>query len=74
MENKMANSVTGQVTGGQSKTFDNVSTIKDLAAQMGLGDNYSVKINGIEAANGYDSGLQDFEFVTFGEKVKGGAK
>jgi hypothetical protein len=66
----MANSVTGQVIGGQSQTFDGVSTVADLAAKMNLGDNYTVKINNTEA--GYTSLLQDFNFVAFGEKVKGG--
>ena len=67
-------SVTGQVLGGTSKTFDGVSTVKELAEKMNIGDNYAVKINGIEAKNGYDTALQSYEFVTFGEKVKGGRK
>lgn len=67
----MANSVTGQVIGGQSLTFDGVNTVKELADLMNLGDNYTVKINNQEAT--YESSLQDFNFVAFGEKVKGGS-
>jgi hypothetical protein len=72
MENKMANTVTGQVAGGQSQTFDNVATVQELASKMSLGSNYAVKINNTEAE--YSSSLSDFNFVSFGEKVKGGAK
>lgn len=68
----MAQNVTGQVVGSPAKTFNDVDTIADLATLMGLGDSYSVKINNVEAS--YTSSLSDFNFVSFGEKVKGGAK
>ncbi len=64
----MANNVIAVQVGGQPKQFENVTTVREVAAQLGL-DNPSVKINGNEAS--LDSTLSDFAYITFGAKVKG---
>ena len=67
----MANNVTAQVLGGQAQ-IKSGGTVQDLASELNLGDNHSVKINGVSAT--YSSELSDYDFVSFGEKVKGGTK
>ena len=67
----MAQKVTAQVLGGQSKVLS-ADTVRELAEAMELGDNHTIKINGETAS--YDTVLEDYNFVTFGEKVKGGLK
>jgi len=70
-EQIMANNVTAQVLGGQAQ-IKTASKVSDLATSLDLGDNHSVKINGVSAT--YDTELKDYDFVSFGEKVKGGTK
>lgn len=66
----MAQNVTGVELGSQPEVHSNVKTVAELAEAMGLEEGRSVKINGKEAS--YESDLQDYEYVTFGDKVKGG--
>ena len=66
----MCDKITASALGGQNKTFDNVKTVADLAEQMGLGEKHSVTVNGEPAT--YESELESYSFVAFGEKVKGG--
>ena len=65
----MAKTVTVQALGGESKTYDNVESIHDLISDYDL-DNPSIKVNG-KTASASDI-LDDYAFVSFGEKVKGG--
>ena len=65
-----ANSITGQVIGGRAQTFNSCKTVGEVAKELGIGENYTAKINGNEAD--YGTELEDYSFVTFGEKVKGG--
>ena len=65
----MANNVTAQVLGGQSKTTT-AGTVQELVSEMGLGENHTVKVNGQDAT--YETVLNDYDFISFGDKVKGG--
>ena len=65
----MAKNITVQALGGQSKTYENVDSIQDLIEDYDL-DNPSIKVNG-KTADANDT-LEDYAFVSFGEKVKGG--
>jgi len=67
----MANNVTAQALGAQPKVLDDVSTVADIISQLEL-DNPSVKVNGQTKSSDYT--LADFDFVSFGAKVKGGNK
>lgn len=67
----MANKVTAQIVGGASQTFDNVSTVGDVAAKLGAGDR-TATVNGEPASHG--DLLNDYEFVVFADKKKGGKK
>ncbi len=67
----MANNVTAQALGAQPKVLNDVSTVADIISQLEL-DNPSVKVNGQTKDSDYT--LSDFDFVSFGAKVKGGLK
>jgi hypothetical protein len=67
----MANNVTAQALGAQPKVLNDVSTVGDIISQLEL-DNPSVKVNGQTKESDYT--LSDFDFVSFGAKVKGGNK
>lgn len=64
----MAKKVTALVIGGSEKTFDDV-TLSDLISQFDL-DNPSIKVNGQTQDANYE--LKDYDYVSFGTKVKGG--
>lgn len=67
----MASNVTAQALGAQPKVLNNVSTVAEVISQLSL-DNPSIKVNGqtVEASHS----LSDFDFISFGAKVKGGQK
>jgi sulfur carrier protein ThiS len=65
----MANNVTATSIGAQPKVFNNVSTVEDIIDQLDL-DSPSIKVNGQTVNESYS--LSDYDFVSFGEKVKGG--
>lgn len=67
----MANNVTAQALGAQPKVLNDVSTVSDIISQLEL-ENPSVKVNGQTKDSSYT--LSDFDFVSFGAKVKGGNK
>ena len=67
----MANNVTAQVLGG-APVIKNADTVTLLAEIMALGTTHSVKVNGKDAD--YSTSLNDYDFVSFGTKVKGGLK
>ena len=65
----MANNVTAVALGGQPQVIE-ASTVKEAAEKLNIGDKHTVKVNG-ESAD-YSTSLEDYSFVSFGEKVKGG--
>lgn len=65
----MANKVTAVQLGGQPQTLDGVCTVRDIMKKFDL-ENVSIKVNGQNATP--ETVLADFNFVSFGEKVKGG--
>ena len=67
----MANNVTVVAFGGQPQ-IKTASSVQELISQLNLGQNVSVTINGNTAS--LSATLSDYDFVSFGEKVKGGAK
>lgn len=66
----MAIKVTAVALGGEETTHSEINTVAELATKLGLGENHSVKINANTAS--YDTVLEDYNYVSFGEKVKGG--
>lgn len=71
-EISMANSVTGLKIGGQPQILNDVNTVADVATRLGLDStgNYAVKVN--NQSSSMDASLSDGDFVSFGEKIKGG--
>ena len=68
-ENTMANNVTVQQLGAQPQVINDASSISELIEKLGL-DSPSVKVNGETQDENYS--LKDYDFVSFGSKVKGG--
>ena len=66
----MADKIRAQVVGGQVKDFDGVGTVQDLANAMQLEGNYKATVNGEPAE--FTQSLDNYAYVTFAEKVKGG--
>lgn len=69
-EGRMAQNITGQIVGGRAQVFNDVETVGDVAEKMGIKDRVAM-VNGETAT--YDQILNDYEFVTFTDKKKGGA-
>lgn len=67
----MANKVTVQMIGGQPKILDGVNTIQDVMTKLDL-SNVTTKVNGDTQEPSYE--LSDYDFISIGEKVKGGAQ
>jgi sulfur carrier protein ThiS len=65
----MANNVTAHQLGAQPQVLNGVSTVKDILTKFDL-SGVSVKINGKTVDENYV--LNDYDFVSLGEKVKGG--
>lgn len=68
----MANKITAQVLGGETKTYERVGTVSDLRDRLKLGQGYTATVNGEPADD--DQELNDYEFVSFAPAVKGGAR
>jgi hypothetical protein len=68
----MAKKITVTELGGAPQIIESASTVKELADQLGIEDGLEVSINGKSAT--YESFLFDYNFVSFGKKVKGGNK
>ena len=66
----MAKNVTATQLGATPQILNDVSTVQDILTKFDL-SGVSVKINGANAEA--SSTLKDYDFVSFGEKVKGGA-
>ena len=62
--------VTAVALGGQPTPVTDVETVGELAKKLNLGEGLQVKVNDEPAS--YDTVLEDYQWVTFGEKVKGG--
>ena len=65
----MSNNVVAQVVGGKKQVHDDVETVADVRNKMGLASNYTASINGEPASD--TSIVDDSDFVTFAESVKG---
>lgn len=68
-EGQMAQKVRGSVIGGSEQTFDNCSTVGDVAKQLGAGDR-TATMNGATVT--HDTALTDYAYVVFTDKKKGG--
>lgn len=64
----MAKNVTAVQLGGQPQTFE-ANTVQEIMTKLGL-SNVSIKVNGQTVEPSHT--LSDYQFVAFGEKVKGG--
>jgi hydrogenase maturation factor len=65
----MANKVTVQVLGGDTKVIDGVETVRDVKTMFNV-PSYAATINGDPATD--EEGLEDFSFVALSPAVKGG--
>ncbi len=65
----MAKNVTAQQLGGQPKTFAEIDSLQDIMDEFDL-ESPSIKVNGNTVDADYE--IQDYDFISFGEKVKGG--
>ena len=65
----MAKNITAQALGGTAKVIE-ANTVKDAFDALGLSGNYTASINGDAAS--MDDELEEYNFVTFAQAVKGG--
>lgn len=65
----MAANVIAQVVGGEKKVLDNVNTVGDVRAKLGLSASYRASVQG-EPQND-DFIVRAGEYVSFSEAVKG---
>ena len=66
----MANNVVLHAAGGSKRVEDNVNTVADAKARLGLDSTYTAFVNGEAATD--STQLHDSDFVTFSKSVKGG--
>ena len=66
----MANNVTVQLLGGESKVVNGVDTVADCAKQIGATEGYTAAINGESAE--MSELVDDYNNVTFSKASKGG--
>lgn len=66
----MANNVFAVVLGGQRQEFSGVSNVGDVRQRMGLNSSYQATLNGRPVSD--SEPVQDYNFISFAEKVKGG--
>lgn len=66
----MATKITGQVLGGTAKVIDEVETVRDVLAKLGISGSYTATVNGNPAD--MDDEVEDYNFVSFSPAVKGG--
>lgn len=66
----MAKNVTAVQIGAQPQVLNGMDTIQDILDHFDL-EGVSIKVNGQTQDANYS--LNDYDFVSFGEKVKGGA-
>jgi hypothetical protein len=65
----MAKNITAQALGGAPKVIE-ADTVSDAFNQLGLSGNYTASVNGDTAEMSQE--LNDYEFVSFAQAVKGG--
>jgi len=66
----MSENITVQVIGGQPKVIQ-ADTVQEAYDALELDGNYTATVNG--NPSDMDDDLNDYAFVSFSEKVKGGA-
>ena len=64
--------IRGQVVGGVEKAFEEADTVADVYTALELDGNYSASINGEPAEMNEE--LDDYAYVSFQEKIKGGKR
>ena len=67
----MAKNITGQVVGGRPQTLAEAFTVQNVFDALGLDGTYTATVNGESAE--LSASIADFSFISFAEKVKGGA-
>ena len=65
----MAKNVTAVQLGAAPQVLENMNTVQDILTKFDL-SGVAIKINGQPADA--STALKDYDFVSFGEKVKGG--
>lgn len=65
-----AKNVIAQTLGGEKEVLDNVDTVSDARAKLGLASDYSATVNGTASSD--STTLRDGDYVAFSRKVKGG--
>lgn len=66
----MAKNISVSVFGGAQKTALELNTVKDAYNALGLSGNYTATVNGDPADLNQE--LNDYEFVSFTQALKGG--
>lgn len=66
----MARKVTVAVLGGQTKTYENVSSLDEIREMLNL-PNHTATLNG-EPISGSSRTLEDYAYVALAPAVKGG--
>lgn len=65
----MAKSVTAVQLGAQPQIMEDMTTVQEIMDYFDI-EGVSIKVSGQTQSASYE--LQDYDFVSFGEKVKGG--
>ncbi len=65
----MAKNIIAQVLGGDKKVLDDVNTVGDVKAKLEA-TSYTATLNGSPASD--DESLEDGDFVSLSQAVKGG--
>lgn len=66
----MSKNVTVVELGGLPRISNEAKTVAELTKQMNIPEGLEVSINGKSAS--YDTVLNEYDYVSFGKKVKGG--
>lgn len=68
-EKNMAKKVTVAVLGGQTKTYDDISSVDEVKSMLNL-PNHTATLNGEPVGN--DAQLDDYAYIALAPAVKGG--
>lgn len=66
----MANNVTGKIVGGESKAFDEMTTVGEIRVAIKADATAQATVNGKSVDDEY--AVRDYDFVSFSKNVKGG--
>lgn len=68
----MAQNVVAQILGGSKQVLDSVQTVMDVKNKTNTATGYTATVNGDPANDSYQ--LEDGDFVSLSQAVKGGLK